>query len=233
MKKIMTLLVAMVGVFGQAYSDDQVTTASTADMLRQGMTWEVSSHPGVVDPDHPIPDPAVFFRIDGYYEWKGKLYSVLRKASIYRNNATYGLRCEDDKIYARFLDREDDDEFLAYDFTLKPGEGTYVTYMFDGRCHTLYQQYYVKCVSIERKIVCNIEYEFMNIECYWDETCKELMSFKPMYWIKGIGSRNGVIEQILFSLGSHYILERVYYSPDIIYDSAVSDQESVRAEDQY
>ena len=67
MKKIMTLLVAMVGVFGQAYSDDQVTTASTADMLRQGMTWEVSSHPGVVDPDHPIPDPAVFFRIDGYF----------------------------------------------------------------------------------------------------------------------------------------------------------------------
>lgn len=233
MKKIMTLLAAMVGVLGQAYADETVVTASTADMLRDGMTWETIDYPGVSDPNHIFPDTSVYYYIDGTEERDGKEYALLYRFSIYDHlTQRYGLRCEGDKVYARFMEREGDDEFLAYDFSLQPGEGNYITLMYHGYCANPYRTYYVKCVSREIKTVCGIQYEFLHLETYENEYSTRPLhpAQRPFYWIKGIGNKYGVIDQIeLNMLGGGEELNMAFYYPDVIYTRDEAEKAAVHS----
>lgn len=205
--------------FGQIFDDEEKAPLTTADMLREDMGWAIEISNENLAQEHSRDSEYVIYRIEGSVEKDGKQYAVLNMYWLYGyTEPLCGLRCDGDKVYARMLDKEDSDEYLIYDFSLKPGDGAYISYFSSLHSEDNVKEYYVKCLSTEKKTVCDIEYEYLNIMCYTDNRCESPISPEPFYWIKGLGSEFGVLDQLEIGLTEgNRELKWVYYTPYIAY----------------
>ena len=134
---------------------------------------------------------------------------TVEKNSIY-------LRTEGEKVYFKYIDQEDDNWYLMYDFGLKEGEGCYIYSPYYGYSSHQPFKVYLRCASVTENNAEFDGWDTMLMEEYTDEN----MQYGPYYgtWLKGLGSDRGVLRNNGYSLiGGGSVLLDATFEGEVIY----------------
>lgn len=100
------------------------------------------------------------------------------------------IKSEDGKVYFKPSDVMDSEWYLAYDFTLNPGDGCYIYSMLQTSIDTLPYKSYIKCVGRQENWE-NRQFDLLQVEEHTDHNCSFVIGSGA--WLAGVSSMNGIL----------------------------------------
>lgn len=194
--------------------------ASNAQMYFEDGTKWISDIVSTSTPGHPHSEECITLELTNNTNPEFALGFYLND-SFYDHELIAFVKSEAENVYIHSINETEEEWYLIYNFGLQPGEGDYFYmprgYPFVGDPIKAY----LRCNAI----IIDETYggwDMMRIEEFDDADCES--SYGEGYWIKGLSSENGVLNNMYFNAeGSSGKLIAVYKDEEKIYNSTQSD----------
>lgn len=149
-------------------------------------------------------------------------------SSYYDNTLFAYVKVEGERVYVRSITDNDVQWYLIYDFGLQPGAGNYFYMPLENQFTGNVVKRYLRCNSISKTEEFG-DWDVMAMEEFEDESCEQ--SYGEGYWIKGLSSERGVLDNMYFDAsGVLASLIAVYHNDKVIFKPLKVNVESLAKE---